>query len=479
MILTPPRLDPGIPRLAKRPLFGNLLEYRRDRLGGLERVRRELGDVGAMQLGRMPVIVLSDPDLIKQMLVDHGALFVKGPNYDLLSKLLGHGLITNNGEPHRKSRQLLAPALSARRVAGYGAAMVGFAEARQVRWADGAVVDAAEEMTRLTLDVVAKTLFDLDVGAAADTLREAFTEGNRWVETEVTKLFHVPLSWPLPRHGRMRGAMKRLDEVIFPLIRERRRSGEDTGDVLSMLLLARDAETGEGLSDLQLRDELVTMLFAGHETTANALGWALYQLSAHPEVRARAEREVDDALGGRLPTTDDLPRLPFTLQVFKEAMRILPPVPVISRHAAEDVRIGPYLIAKGQLVLISIWSLHRRPDLYTDPETFDPTRFEPEREKRLPRYAYIPFAGGSRVCLGNHFALMEGHLVLATLLQRARLDLVPGHRVELEPLLTLRARFGLKMRVTRRARATAGGGTGGGAGTGAGMGGAASDRGVQ
>jgi cytochrome P450 len=453
MGLAPPRLDPRIPRLAGRPIFGSLLEFRRDRLGGLERIQRELGHVGAMQIGRVPVIVLSDPALIKEMLVDHAAIFIKGPNYDLLSKLLGRGLITNNGERHRRNRQLLAPTLSHRRVASHGAAMVGFAEERQARWGDGAIVDAAEEMTTLTLDVVAKSLFNLDVGASADTLRETFTEGNRWVQMEISKLVHVPLSWPLPRHRRMRLAMKRLDEVIYPLIRERRRGGEDRGDVLSMLLLARDAESGEPLDDTQLRDELVTMLFAGHETTANALGWTLYLLSKHAAVRARAEREVDAVLGGRPPTVDDLPRLPFTLQVFKEAMRLLPPVPAISRHAAEDVRIGPYLLGKDQFVLVSIWGLHRRADLYADPETFDPNRFTPEREKLLPRHAYMPFAGGSRVCLGNHFALMEGHLVLATLLQRVRLDLVPGHPVELEPLLTLRARFGLKMRVARRDRA--------------------------
>lgn len=456
MSLTPPRLDPRIPRLPAGPIVGNLLEYRRDRLGGLERMQRELGNVGAMQFGRTPVIVLSDPELIKEMLVDHAAIFVKGPNYDLLSKLLGRGLITNNGDPHRRNRQLLAPTLSHRRVASYGAAMVGFAEGRQASWSDGATVEAAEEMTKLTLDVVAKTLFNLDVGASADTLREAFTEGNRWVKTEVNKLVHVPLSWPIPRHRRMRRAMERLDEVIYPLIRERRRSDEDRGDVLSMLLLARDAETGARLDDTQLRDELVTMLFAGHETTANALGWALYHLSKHADVRARAEREVDGVLQGRPPSVDDLPRLPFTLQVFKESMRLLPPVPVISRHAAEDVRVGPYLLGKNQFVLVSIWGLHRRADLYADPETFDPTRFTPEREKLLPRSAYLPFAGGSRVCLGNHFALMEGHLVLATLLQRVRLDLEPDHPVELEPLLTLRARFGLKMRVSRRARAATG-----------------------
>lgn len=450
MPLSPPRLDPAIRRLAARPIVGNLLEFRRDRLGVLERVQRELGHIGAMQLGRTPVLVLSDPEIIREMLVDHAAIFIKGPGYALLSKLLGSGLITNNGEPQRRNRQLLAPALSHRRVGSHGAAMVALAEARQARWRDGATVDAAEEMTALTLDVVAKTLFNLDVGASADALREAFTEGNRWVKTEGTKLVHLPLSWPLPRHARMRRAIARLDEVIYPLIRERRRSGEDPGDVLSMLLLARDAETGQGLDDTQLRDELVTMLFAGHETTANALGWALYHLSEHPAVRARAEQEVDAVLQGRPPAADDLPRLPFTLQVFKESMRLLPPVPAFSRHAAEDVRLGPYLLRKHQFVIVSVWGLHRRADLYADPETFDPTRFAPEREKLLPRYAYLPFAGGPRICLGNHFALMEGHLILATLLQRARLDLVPGHPVELEPLLTLRPRSGLKMRVARR-----------------------------
>jgi cytochrome P450 len=274
----------------------------------------------------------------------------------------------------------------------------------------------------------------------------------------VQALVPLPPSVPTPANLRYRQAVARLDEIVYRIIRERRASRRDEGDFLSMLLLAQDEDDGAVMTDEQVRDEVMTLLVAGHETTANALSWTLYLLARHPEARRRLEQEVSAVLDGRPPAFEDLARLPYTLAVLKEAMRHFPPVYLLGRRALRDVPVGGDRIEKGELVMVNIHAMHRRPEYFPDPEAFRPERFLDGAEASIPRYAYLPFGAGPRVCIGNHFALMEGHLALASLAQRVQLDLPPGARVTPEALITLRPRGGLPMRVRRRAPA-AGAGT--------------------
>jgi cytochrome P450 len=261
----------------------------------------------------------------------------------------------------------------------------------------------------------------------------------------------IPPSWPTPGNRRGQKAIARLDRTVYRLIDERRKQGGDRGDFLTMLLLAQDEDDGSVMTDKQVRDEAMNIFLAGHETTANALAWTFYLLAQHPAMRERLEREIDGALGGRTPTLADLPRLPFTLQVFKEAMRLYPPAFVVARRALRDVTIGGHRLAKNELAIINIVGMHRRPEYFAEPDRFDPERFSAEAEKSMNKRAFLPFGAGARVCIGNHFALLEGHLALAAMAQRVRLDLAPGSaRVEPEPLITLRPRGGMPMLVRRR-----------------------------
>jgi cytochrome P450 len=266
---------------------------------------------------------------------------------------------------------------------------------------------------------------------------------------QVASVIHLPLSWPTPGNLRTRRAIERLDRIVYRIIRERRESGKDTGDVLSMLLLARD-EDGSGMSDLSVRDEAMTLFLAGHETTANALAFAWYLVAKNPEVFAKMRAEVDAAIGDRPPAFEDLPRLPYTLQVLKESMRLYPPAYLLGRQAIRDVTVGGHRLPAGTIVMINILAMHRRPDVFPDPERFDPERFEVEAEKKLPRGAFIPFGAGSRICIGNHFALMEGQLVLAAIARRFAFELSSAREVELDPLITLRPKHGIPMFVRER-----------------------------
>ncbi len=443
-----PRLDPRIPVVPGVPLLGNLLQFRNDPMGMLARVAA-LGNISAVHMGRRPVIVLSEPALIQEILVDRAYEFHKGLNYRFLVKMLGRGLVTSEDELHKKQRRLVAPALTPKRIANYAGTMAAFAERTQARWPDGSTIDIAHEMMELTLDIVAKTLFDTSMTAEAREIEESFNVGMSWVIDEMTRLFHLPYTLPLGRMIRMRGAMQKLDAIVSRLIADRRASG-DTGDILSMLLAAKDETDGSTMSDRQIRDEALTMIFAGHETTANALAWSFYLLSQHPEIHERLKAESDEVLAGRLPTLADLPRLPYALQVFKESMRLYPPVPMFARRATKALEIGGYQLDPLQVVMVNVIGLHRRPDLYPNPERFDPERFRTDNEKKLPRHAFVPFAAGPRVCIGNHFALMEGQLLLAHLVQRVDFSLVPGARIVPEPLITLKPKYGIPMQVRRR-----------------------------
>ncbi len=437
------------PSLSGAPLVGNLFEFRKDRLALQLRLLRECGDLGLLHIGPIPVYAVSSAELAHQILVEHADAFVKSRGLGKIARpLLGDGLLTSEHELHRRQRRLIAPAFSHRRIASYAATMAALTERAQERLDDGAVVDVAQEMMRLTLAIVGKTLFDAEVASDADEVGAAITAANHYVSEAVTRL-PSPLWLPTRRNRSARRAIATIDRIIYRLIAARRAAAVDVGDVLSTLVLARDEETGEAMPDRQIRDEAVTLFLAGHETTANALAWSFHLLGRRPDVAARLADESRAVLGGRAPTMDDLGRLPTALMVLKEAMRLYPPAYMIGRQAERAVPLGAVTLRPGDTVFVNIYAMHRRADCFDAPAEFRPERFAPEREKLLPRGAYMPFGGGPRICIGNHFALMEGQLILAALAQRLRFAPVDDRAVVPEPLVTLRPKGGLPMRVER------------------------------
>lgn len=428
--------------------FGNAFSYRSDPLNALLRQGEECGDMGTYRFGPWWAVMINASEYVHAVLVEHADSFEKLPSIAFLRPLVGNGLLTSEHEFHHRQRKLVSPAFQHRRIAGYAGLMAEYAERAQQRWADGAPIDIAREMMRLTLSIVGKTLFDAEVLSEADELGAALTIALRYVNKKTSSLLPIPMTWPTPGNWRNRRAIARLDATIYRIIQERRAAGQDKGDLLSILLTAEDEEDGRDMTDTQVRDEAMTIFLAGHETTANALSWTWYLLAQHPDAYARMRGELERVLAGRTPTFADLPNLPYTLQVFKEAMRLYPPAYVIGRYAIRDVDLREHRLPAGTWLIISPYTIHRRRDYFPNPERFEPERFAPEAEKRLPRSAYIPFGGGPRICIGNHFAMMEGQIILATLGQRLRLDLVPGQRIAPEPLITLRPRR-IMMRVRR------------------------------
>lgn len=441
-----------IPPLLDHAVFGSILRYREDRFTFLNSLV-DRGPILRARMGAFPLVLITSAELAHEALVEKDADFVKGFGLSLFARpLLGNGLLTSEGAAHRRQRKLMAPAFVQKRIAEYATEISARSEATQSAWRDGATIDVAESMMRLTLEIVGKTLFDAEIGGDAAEVGEALTLAMEHIIGSLGSLVPIPPTWPTPRNRRNDKAIARLDHIVYRMIREHREGGRDRGDFLSMLLLAQDEDDGSVMTDKQVRDEAMTIVLAGHETTANALAWTFYLLAQYPAVRARLEAEVDAALEGRTPTLADLPKLPYALQVMKEAMRLYPPVYVFARRPTRDVTLGGHAIPKGQIVLFNVAGIHRAARYFPEPNRFDPDRFTLAAEKALPRQAYLPFGAGSRVCIGNHFALMEGQLIIATLAQRLRLDLLAGsRRVATESLITLRPRGGLPMTVHRRA----------------------------
>ena len=425
-----------------------------DRLTLLKRFADGGQEIVGFRFARRYVVFLNEARAVGEVLLEKEADYHKGPALSIYSRpLLGNGLLTSEEGFHRRQRRLVAPAFAHRRVVSYAAPMAEAAEQAQARWQHGQVLDIAPEMTRLTLAIVGQTLFNAPhIEDEADELGSALTAIMNYFLTIVRSPIRLPFSWIPPWEGEARAAIVRLNSTILKLIHDRRACGRDEGDLLSMLLLAQDTEDdGAGMTDTQIRDELMTLFLAGHETTANALIWTWYLLAKHPEIYRRLQDEVDTALAGRTPTYADLERMPYTLQVLKESMRLYPPAYAIVRQAIRDTEIAGRRVPRKAIVLISPYMLHRRPDYFADPERFDPDRWTPEADQRRPRYAYLPFGGGPRICVGAAFAQMEGHLILAALAQRVTFSLVaPDREVVPDPVITLRPQGAVSMRVTRR-----------------------------
>ncbi len=432
--------------------WSTLVALRRDPLDFFQKIAREYGDIAYFRLGPENVFLLNHPDLIKDILVTHSHNFRKGRGLERAKALLGEGLLTSEGEFHKRQRRLAQPAFHRQRIGSYGAVMTEYAARLRNRWQDGTTTDISQEMMRLTLAIVGKTLFGADVEGEAEEIRRALTHAMEMFSSITLPFSDLLVKLPLPGYRRFQKAKARLDSTIYRIIEEHRASRRDRGDLLSMLLLAQDTEgDGGGMSNQQLRDEAMTIFLAGHETTANALAWTWYLLSLHPEVETRLHQEVDSALGGRLPAVEDLPKLCYTEMVLAESLRLYPPAWIVGRRALADYAVAAYTVPARSLVLMSQWVMHRDPRYFPDPLRFDPERWTPEAQASRPKFCYFPFGGGSRVCIGESFAWMEGVLVLATLAQEWRLRLVPGHPVKPLPLVTLRPRDGIRMVVERRA----------------------------
>ncbi len=412
---------------------------------------RTYGDVAYARMGGEHLFVVSDPRAIKDVLVTHNQNFHKSRGLERTKRLLGEGLLTSEDAFHLRQRRLIQPAFHRERIAAYAATMVAFADRARNGWTDGAELDVAPEMSRLTLLIAGKTLFDADVDSQAREIGDAMTGLIKSFWMVMLPFGEMLERLPIPYLRRGRRARERLDEIIYGLIRERRASGVDHGDLLSMLLMAQDDEDkGRGMTDRQVRDEVMTILLAGHETTANALTWTWYLLSQTPDVERRVHEEVDRVLSGRLPEVADVDRLPYVTRVVTESMRLYPPAWLVGRRAINEYGIDGYYVPPRSIILMCEWIVHRDGRHYPDPERFDPDRWTPEFKAQLPRFAYFPFGGGPRQCIGESFAWMELVLLLATIAQRWRFDLVPDHPVVPYAAITLRPKYGMKMVATRR-----------------------------
>ncbi len=402
--------------------------------------------------GREVVLVNRTED-IHAVLVERAEDFRKGPVLSVNAKpLLGNGLLTGDNARNRRQRRLISPAFAHKRVLEYAPVVVRWTERQQALWPDGAVVDAPQEMLAITLGIIGELLLSADLLTSARGVGNALATLMNFAVDEMRAPWRAVMA--LPRALR---ALLFLNRTVYRHIDARREQGDAEADLLARLLFARDEE-GQGMGERLVRDETMTLFLAGLETVAVALFWSLYLLDRHPDIRERLEAEVDAALAGRPPTVDDLPRLPYALQVFKESMRLYPPAYIVARQALRPVEVGDMALPAGTVVFASPYVRHRDPAHFPDPDKFDPDRWaDPDAEKRLPRYAFLPFGSGPRVCVGGHFALLEAHLILAALVQRVRFTRVPGHEeVRPEPLFTLRPAGRVPMRVIRRGASSAG-----------------------
>jgi cytochrome P450 len=422
---------------------------------GLE-LARKYGDVAYYHLGPLRVYQLNHPDLVRQVLVGQPEKFHKPRLVKRAFRpFAGNGLLTSDGELWKQQRKLIQPAFRHRQLAAYGDVMVAQTLRMVESFTDGEVREITSEMTKLTLDVVVSALFGSELPPEAREIGGSMNAVMDAANYRVNRPLHIPYWVPTRRNLRERRVLARLDLMLRALVRARRASGGSPGgsreDLLSVLLAAVDEDSGVGMSDQQLRDEMMTLFLAGHETTATALTWTWYLLSRHPEVDAKLLEELDRVLGGRAPAATDLPKLPYTEMVIREAIRLYPPGPSFAREPVEDVTIGGYMVREGSIVLVNTYALQRDPRFYADdPERYDPERFAPGWEERIPRYAYLPFGGGPRVCIGNGFAMMEVRLILATVAQHYKLSLESSEEIKPVQLVTLRPSGPVRMRLERR-----------------------------
>ena len=440
------------PSLKPSWIGGHFLQFRRSPIGFFTELTK-LGDISFFKMGGQPSYLINHPDLARDVLVVNAHKFHKGRALLRAKRLLGEGLLTNEGESHLSQRRMIQPAFHRERIKSYAAAMTDYGEKMADEWQDGETRNIDKEMMRLTLNIVGKTLFDANVEDETDEIGNAMTTLIGLFDYLLLPFSEILEKLPIPHARRFKRAKETLDKVIYGFINERRASGADKGDLLSMLLHAQDEESGAKMSDEQVRDECLTLFLAGHETTANALTFAFYLLSQNPEKERKFHQELDELFpDGETPQPEDYPRLKYTEAVFAEAMRLYPPAWVLGRLAIEEHEIENYKIPKGSLILVSMYILQRDKRFWTDAEVFQPERFLHENavKEANQKFIYFPFGAGVRRCVGEQFAWMEGVLLLATLARKWKLSLLPEQKFGLSPMMTLRPKYGMKMRIEKR-----------------------------
>lgn len=440
---------PYPPGPASRVPLKLFLDFRRDPLGFIETMQR-YGDVSHIKLGGQHVYLLNDPDLIKSALLDTSGRFTKGRALGRARVLLGTGLLTSEGELHTRQKRLMMPAFHRTGIPLYGKAMVDCAHTVMGRWRDGQELDLWTEMMRVTLDIAGSTLFGATLESEAVEISSALSDIIQNFDLISLPGQDLLRHLPLPSSIRFRRAHKRLDEVVYRIIRQRRESGEERTDLLSMLLKARDQDDGSQMTDTQVRDEVMTLFMAGHETTSNALTWCWHLLGENPDCLAKMEEELSRVLGDRRPSAADYPNLKYTEMVFAEALRLFPPAWVVGRRVKNDDSFGGWQVPKMSIVLISQWLMHRDARHWDEPLAFRPERFTAEAKAGRRPFTYFPFSAGPRGCIGEGFAWMEGTLLLAAFAQEWRFEPLPGRPVSPLPQITLRPKQGLKVRLKKR-----------------------------
>jgi len=417
---------------------------------------REYGDLVRMPSGPIVQYLITQPEHIKHILLDNRQNYEKGLTIPRLQLTLGEGLFTSEGELWRRQRSIMQPTFTPRAIAHFTDAMLASVEKMMASWqpriASGKPLNINLEMMRLAMDIIARTMFSIDIGREASSASRAFTYVLEQISKRSMNPLDIPLSVPTPANKRFLEAIATLDSFIYGIVRRRRVSPGEQDDLLSTLLEARDPETGEAMSEKQLRDEVLTIFFAGHETTAQALTWTWYLLAQHPAHEERLHTELEEVLSGRNPVAADLSRLVYTENVIQEAMRLYPPVWIYVRQPLGDDELGGYRISKGSMITFSPYITHHHPAFWDHPGRFDPDRFTPERSEGRPKLAYYPFGAGPRICIGNHFAMMEATLAVATIAQRYSLRLVPRQRIKPKMLGTMRPNGPVMMTVSRRRR---------------------------
>jgi cytochrome P450 len=426
-------------------------EFNRDTFGFIERCRRDYGDVVRMRFLYLTAHFLYHPADIEYVLVTNAKNFIKSRSLrtPFFQRLVGNGLLTSEGEVWKRQRRLAQPAFHRQRISAYAEVMVEYGSRMIASWRAGETRDIHRDMMRLTLEVVVKTLFNTDVSAEADKVGQVLSQMAKPFASQATLKWILDNRLPTSTHRSFNRAAREIDEIVYRLIAERRSSGSDEGDLLSMLLAAHD-EDGSRMNDKQLRDEVMTLFLAGHETTALTLSWAWYLLAQNPESEAKFHAELDEVLDSGLPAVDDLARLKYTEMIAKESMRLYPPAYALGREAIEECELGGYRVPAGAQVFMFQWATQRDPRFFAEPDAFRPERWTEEFSNRLPKYAYFPFGGGPRACIGNYFAMMEIVMLLATIGQRFRFSLVPDQQVSLMPAMSLRPANGIKIKVENR-----------------------------
>jgi cytochrome P450 len=430
-----------------KPFIGSTLDFDRDPLGFVTSLHQTYGKAATAHfMGGFSIVAFFTPTAARYILTENPRNFTSREFNSTLTHLLGDGLLTIDGDFHRQQRRLVQPAFHRKRIDSYATIMTQHTEEMLETWRKGEVRDLNAEMQRLTLRIVAKTLFDVDLKGESAYLGQVFSNIIRFPsDRRLSWKNLVRIDAPFTPWGQFQRNIAILDKAIYQIIEERRASRHDKGDVISMLLAAQD-EDGTVMTNKQVHDETMTFFAAGHETTSNALMWTWYLLSQNPHIAERLHAELRDVLGGRAPVVEDLPRLPYTDMVIKESMRLYPPAWAIGRRAIDDFEVNGYHLPAGQIVMMSQWVMHRAPEIWgADALEFKPERFDPAHPQDVPQFAYFPFGGGPRMCIGMPFAQMEARLILATVAQHYSPRLVPGHRVVPTPMVTLRSKYGMRM----------------------------------